>query len=333
MLPCAGSGSSTWDADRLRAATDAAGMALWSWNVDTDELALDERASVLWDMPSDRSITFEELSRRIHPSDLDRVANAVRQTRARPGAYEIDFRILHDGAVRWICSRGQGEGSGIVGRIMFGVFLDVTERKRTEEARDLLAGEMTHRVKNLFAVASALTGIAARTAATTSEMAHDLTQRLVSLGRAHELVRIMPGAAGQALLGDLLAVLLAPYDDRSSAGDRVHIRVPEIRVGEAATTTLALVMHELATNSIKYGALSMGSGTLDVSGRLHGNELEIVWAERGGPRLSDQPRPDGYGSKLIARSLSGQLGGSIGVDWRPEGAVISLRMNRTQLGT
>ncbi len=332
MLSCAGSTSSTWDADRLRAATSAAGMALWSWNVDTDELALDERASVLWDMPTDRSITFEELSRRIHPADLDRVASAVRQTRARPDAHEIDFRILHDGAVRWICSRGHGEGGG-VGRIMFGVFLDVTERKRTEEARDLLAGEMTHRVKNLFAVASALTGIAARTAATTTEMAHDLTQRLVSLGRAHDLVRVMPGAAGQALLGDLLAVLLAPYDDSSSAGDRVHVCVPEIRVGEAAITALALVMHELATNSIKYGALSTGGGTLDVSGRLHGHELEIVWTERGGPRLSDRPRPDGYGSKLIARSLSGQLGGSIGVDWRPEGAVISLRMNRTHLET
>jgi hypothetical protein len=251
-----GSSALVWDAERLRIATDAAGVALWSWNVDTDEFAMDEHAHGLWGVPNDGQVTFENLSACIHPEDRDRVRNAFKETRAVQGAYEIDFRILHGDEVRWVSARGQGDDVGIIGWIMFRAFLDVTERKQADEARDMLADEMGHRVKNLFSIASALTAIAARSAATTTEMARDLTQRLGALGRAHDLVRADPGQEkDKALLGDLPAVLLAPYDDRDAEGNRVHVSVPDIRVGEAAATTLALVVHELATNSIKYGVL------------------------------------------------------------------------------
>lgn len=117
-----------WDANRLRIATDAAGVALWSWNVDTDEIALDERAHGLWGVASG-PVTFEDLSARIHPQDLDRVRAAFAATREILGAYEVDFRILHGDQVRWVSARGRGDDQGIVGRVMFGVFLDVTERK------------------------------------------------------------------------------------------------------------------------------------------------------------------------------------------------------------
>ncbi len=327
-----GSSALVWDAGRLRVATDAAGVALWSWNIDTDEIALDERAHGLWGVPGGKLVTFEDLSARIHPEDLDRVRTAFKATQPIQGAYEIDFRILHGGEVRWVSARGQGENIGIVERVMFGVFLDVTERKQAEETREMLAGEMTHRVKNLFAIASALTAIAARSAATTTEMARDLTQRLTALGRAHDLVRPIPGGTeSKADLGDLLTVLLAPYGDREGTGGRVHISVPEMRVGEAAATTLALVMHELATNSIKYGALSAADGTLDVSCDAHNGDLKLVWTERGGPPV-DAPRgPAGFGSKLVAQSMAGQLGGSVAYDWPAAGVVATLRMSKARL--
>jgi two-component sensor histidine kinase len=244
-----------WDTERLRVAADAAGIGLWSWNVDTDEIAMDERGHALWGVPrGDGPFTFADLSSRIAPPDLDRAHSAFAATRAKPGHYQIDFRILHGDGIRWVSARGRG-AEGIVGRTMFGVFLDSTPRKEAEEARDLLAGEMSHRVKNLFAIASSLTSIAARSAATTTEMARDLTRRLATLGRAHDLIRPMPGDGGSeaALLGDLFAVLLAPYDDRGVVGDRIRVSVPEARVGEMAATTLALVVHKLAINSVKYG--------------------------------------------------------------------------------
>ena len=326
------SGALVWDAERLRIATDAAGVALWSWNIDTNEIALDQRAHGLWEVPGNGPITFEDLSARIHPVDRDRVRLAFTATRDVTGPYEIDFRILDDEAVRWISARGQGDDVGIVGRVMFGVFLDVTKRKQAEEARELLAGEMSHRIKNLFAIASALTAIAARSAATTTEMARDLTQRLTALGRAHDLVRPIPGEAeNRAEFGDLLTVLLAPYGDKGNGNERVHITAPELRVGEAAATTLALVVHELATNSIKYGALSVTDGTLDVSCVADNDGVVLVWTERGGPPVTPPIGPSGFGSRLVAQSVTGQLGGSIAFDWPPEGVVVTLRMSKARL--
>jgi two-component sensor histidine kinase len=325
-----------WDAERLRIATDAAEVALWSWNVDTDEIALDERAHGLWSVPRrNRPITFEDLSTHIHAGDVDRVKDAFQATRAVPGTYEIDFRVWHGAETRWISARGQGGDLGIVDRVMFGVFLDVTERKRAEEVHEMLAGEMSHRVKNLFSIASALTTIAARSAATTTEMARDLTQRLTALGRAHDLVRPVAGQSENksALLGDLLTALLAPYDEAGAVGERISVSVPEMRVGEAATTTLALIVHELATNSIKYGALSAAGGKLDVSCPAYDAEVILIWAERGGPPVAAPATPTGFGSKLVARTMSSQLGGSVALDWRPEGLIVTLQISKARLAT
>ena len=321
-----------WDTIRLRIATDAAGVALWSWNVDTDEIALDEHAHALWGVASG-PVTFEGLSARIHPEDLDRVRAAFAATRQIPGAYEVDFRILHGGEVRWVSARGRGDDQGIVGRIMFGVFLDVTGRKLAEEAREMLAAEMGHRVKNLFSIASALTAISARSTTTTTEMARDLTQRLTALSRAHDLARPFLNEPRKAtLLGDLLAALLAPYDDEGAIGDRVRVSVPELLVGEASATTLALIVHELATNSIKYGALSKAAGMVDVSCTAHDDEVVIVWTETGGPPVEASNRPAGFGNQLVTRSISGQLGGTIAFDWPAEGVIVTLRMSKARLG-
>lgn len=323
--------TAVWDAHRLRIATDAAGVALWSWNVDTDQISMDERAHELWGVPSG-IVTFRDLSARIHPEDLDRVRAAFSATRDILGGYEVDFRILHGSDVRWISARGRGDDQGIVGRVMFGVFLNVTERKMAEEAREMIAGEMGHRVKNLFAIASALTGISARTSKTTSEMAGDLTLRLTALSRAHDLVRpVLSEPKKAALLGDLLAVLLAPYTGDGPLNARVKVSVPELLVGEASATTLALVVHELATNSIKYGALSKSSGTLDVSCQADDRDVVIVWKEEGGPAVVAPTGPTGFGSQLIAKSMAGQLGGTIAFDWPQSGVVVTLHVSKARL--
>ena len=130
-----------WSESHLRAATDAAGVALWSWNVHTDEVTLDRRACELWDVPTSCRITFETLSAKIHPQDLDRVRTAFTATRGIVGPYEIDFRILLDDVVRWVSARGRGDDENIRAGVMFGIFLDVTQRKLAEEAHELIAGE------------------------------------------------------------------------------------------------------------------------------------------------------------------------------------------------
>lgn len=326
------SGRPMWNERRLRLAIEGAGVALWAWDVDTDELLLDRRAYDMWGVSRTKNVTFEDLSSHIHPADRDRVRAAFAASRAIIGQYEIDFRILTGEDVRWISARGQGEDEGMVDRTMFGIFLDVTGRKQAEEGNELLAGEMSHRVKNLLAIASGLTSITSRSSASTEDMARQLTLRLTALGRAHDLVRPLPGhAKTDALLGDLLSLLLAPYDDLGAFSGRIRVSVPRMGVGEASATTLALIIHELATNSLKYGALSSETGTLDLSSTGKDDDVVVVWTERGGPPVAMQTGPGGFGSRLINRAISSQLGGTIACDWAEAGVVVTLRISKERL--
>ncbi len=154
--------ASAWYQKHLPGAIKASCVAIWAWQVDTDKFAMDDHAFDLWGVPAADEVSFEELSVRIHPVDRDRVRAAFNATRSVDGLYEIDFRICLGDEVRWIAARGQGADGGIVGRVMSGVFLDVTTRKQAEEGSELLAGEMSHRVKNLLAIATGLTQLTAR---------------------------------------------------------------------------------------------------------------------------------------------------------------------------
>jgi two-component sensor histidine kinase len=293
---------------------------------------MDERAFELWGLPWADSVSFEQLSAHIHPADRNRVRAAFVGTRSVSGDYEIDFRIMLGEDVRWISARGQGADAGIKDKVMFGIFLDVTNRKQAEESNELLAGEMSHRVKNLLAVATGLTHLSHRSANSLEDMAKDLIERLTALGRAHDLVRPLAGTQGKAaLVGDLLSILLAPYDDMEAFGGRIRVSVPRMGIGERTATTLAMVLHELATNSVKHGALSAHDGTLDVSGSCDEAHLTLIWAEDGGPVVQGTPTLNGFGSKMIVRTLSQQFGGALTYDWQPSGLVVTLRMRKDRL--
>ena len=133
-------------------------------------------------------------------------------------------------------------------------------------------------------------------------------------------------------MGDLIAVLLAPYEETEAFAGRIRVAVPRMGIGEQSATTLALVVHELATNSLKYGALSVGTGILDISGTVDDDQVVVVWTERGGPSV-DAKRGEGYGSKLLNRSVAGQLGGSIATEWSEEGVIVKLAMDARRLAS
>jgi len=331
IMPFSTAGHPLGEAQNLKRALHAAGVALWSWTVEGDAFAMDEQGFKLWGLPQAQAVTFEDLSSRIHPADRDRVRAAFTATRAILGAYEIDFRILVGEDIRWVSARGLGHDEGLHEGLMSGVFLDVTGRKQAEEGHELLAGEMSHRVKNLLAIAAGLTNLTSRSSTTVADMTRELTARLTALGRAHDIVRPLPGNQGRAaLLGDLIAVLLAPYDDSGAFSGRIRVAVPRMGIGEQAATTLALVIHELATNSLKYGALSVASGMLDISGSSAESQVSIAWTERGGPAVT-APQADGYGSRLLHRSVTGQLGGTIHTEWSGDGVIVTLILSNEKL--
>lgn len=330
-MPFIDNSDALWEARNLKRALHAAGVALWSWTVATDAFVMDEQAFALWGLAPTGTVTFEDLSSRIHPADRDRVRAAFNATRALVGAYEIDFRILINDDVRWVSARGLGNDEGLHEGLMSGVFLDVTGRKQAEEGHELLAGEMSHRVKNLLAIAAGLTTLTSRSASSVEEMTRELTDRLTALGRAHDLVRPLPDDQGRAaLLGDLISVLLAPYEDSGAFSGRIRVAVPRMGIGEQSATTLALVIHELATNSLKYGALSVGSGMLDIAGTSTEDEVCLVWTERGGPIVKPQAG-QGYGSKLLHRSITGHLKGAMDTDWSEGGIIVTVKMSAERL--
>ena len=195
------------------------------------------------------------------------------------------------------------------------------------------SGSGVHRVKNLLAVATSLTAISSRATQSAVEMAKDLTARLTALGRAHDLVRPIAGSEGKdALLGDLISVVLAPYDEVEAFSGRIRVSVPRMGVGENAATSLALILHELATNAVKYGALANGSGTLDVSFTADEDDVVLLWTEQGGAAVSEPGEHRGFGTKLVVR-LAAQLDGVCEQCWSGDGLILTLRMAKDRLTT
>lgn len=198
--------------------------------------------------------------------------------------------------------------------------LEISERKKAEERETLLAREVDHRAKNLLAVVQSVVQLTqARDAA---ELKAGIIGRIQALARAHSLLADARWDGAQ--LGKLVREELAPY--LGSGRRRVEVGGPELLLRPAAAQSLAIVLHELATNAVKYGALSVDAGLLQVRWSKVGNEIELSWIESGGPATAE-PKASGFGSRIIRASVERQLHGSLEQDWRPEGLQCTIRIN------
>lgn len=205
-----------------------------------------------------------------------------------------------------------------------------TERdlKDALEQQETLTNEMSHRVKNLFAVTAGIVRISAKAASTPAEMATILTGRLDALAEANALVRrsfadkTTVDRVDMAELVDKIMRPHAPADKRQN----FIAKGPAISLGERATNGLALVLHELATNAVKYGALRADQGTVELNWRAQDGKLAIDWAEHGGPPIIQAPASVGFGTRLSRSTIVGQFDGELNYDWRPNGLVVAMTM-------
>lgn len=274
---------------------------------------------------------------RIHPNDREATErHFIEAVQGHETSYRAEYRIIRpsDGEVRWIAAtaRIERDADGRALRLI-GAHRDITQRKANEEARELLARELSHRIKNIFAVVGGLATLTARGNPAAEAYAHDFQARLQALALAHEYVRPHglgsgPVTVKQTVQG-LLRTLLAPYAEQGR--DRVVVTGDDVPVGERAAASIALIMHEQATNAVKYGALSTGSGRVLVHISLASGRLTVLWQERGGPELAGAPERQGFGSRMIARSVRAQLGGEIERDWQPEGLVMCITAPTSRL--
>jgi two-component sensor histidine kinase len=200
---------------------------------------------------------------------------------------------------------------------------ETTERVVAQERQRLLLRETNHRLKNLFAMVDAMISLSVRSARTPEDFAQALRGRLAALLRAKELVR--PGSTGtehatteRTTIDGLVRAILQPYHD-DAARERIKASGPDVVVGATAATSLALALHESATNAVKYGALSEPNGAIRIKWETQGANVRLDWEEIGGPAIIAAPNARGFGSVLTKRSIVDQLGGKIEYDWQRDG--------------
>lgn len=286
---------------RLETVIDVTGLGLWEWNVRTGELAWNDRTRELFALESEGTVSIADYPNLVHPDD--RVVVRDTYLRALNRADE-DFFMEHRTAVqphgraRWVQVRGRffRDDEGV--RSVVGSAIDITDRKTAEERRSLLLRELAHRAKNGIAVMTAIVAQTARGAKTVPEFEQVLVGRLQSMAESQDLVT---HAAGRALpMADLLGRALTPFDPERFDVDP-HLR--EVRVPSEIVVALALLLHELSTNAVKYGALSAPSGRvrLDLA-QARGGHAVVSWVEAGGPPVMPRNRK-GFGTRLIEISL------------------------------
>lgn len=209
---------------------------------------------------------------------------------------------------------------------------DISERRRTQERQLLLLRELNHRVKNLFAVARSVVALSSRHARTPKDLALAVQDRLAALSRAHQLTLPDFSETGELIvrhtdLAELIRTILTPYlpsDGRDM--QRIRIDGPAQSISGTALTSLAMLVHEWATNAAKHGALSCSVGRLEIAWRQDGGDLVLTWEEHGGPAvLAGTPR-EGFGTLLARRTVEGQFGGHMTHEWRRGGLRLQLHV-------
>lgn len=258
-----------------------------------------------------------------HPDDQERAWTRWRDSLETGKPYQIEYRLRHyDGTYRWVLGRALPirDEEGRITR-WFGTCTDIHEQKLALEEREIISQELSHRIKNIFAVISGLIAFSARTYPAFGSVASDLRARITALGRAHDFVRphsaqSRPSSQQDSLRG-MLGELFLPY--QLSSGERIRVEGPDVQIDDRSATPIALLFHELATNASKYGALSTEHGQVTVSLTREDDQVAILWCERGGPRVREPEGSAGFGTQLIELSAVRQLGGSIARTWAAEG--------------
>lgn len=263
----------------------------------------------------------------LHPDDRE-VANRVWMAAVDSAApYEVEYRLKrYDGQYRWTLARGlpMKDASGKVVR-WFGTNTDIHESKRLVETQQLLGRELNHRIKNIFSVIGGLVSFSSREHPELAPLADTIRSRIQALAKAHDYVRPDDWAGGGApalTLRQLLGDLVEPYGD--STGSRLLIEGDDLSLSKESVTPIALLFHELATNAVKYGALSTEDGRVTVSVRREGEEILMDWTEQGGPIVDGPNSVSGFGSQLVDMSVRRQLGGRYERHWDERGLRVAI---------
>jgi PAS domain S-box-containing protein len=307
------------ESEQRRSMAIAAGkMGSWDWDWINGDWMWDAGQYRIFGVdPRTFTVTSENVQALLHPDDADGLRKVIAHFEQGGRAYETEFRIRRpDGEIRWCVGTAAAtvDKAGRVVRLS-GVTVDITERKRAEERQNLLAREVDHRAKNALALAQSIVRLTR--ASDVKDYVQAVEGRISALARVHTILSLSNWEGAE--VGRLVDEEIAPY----SSGDQIEFYGPELKLQPATAQTLALALHELVTNSAKYGALSTLSGRLRIGWEVRGDALQLTWEEKGGPPV-EAPLSRGFGTRSVIASIETQLGGKAEFDWKAEGLVCQL---------
>ncbi len=270
-----------------------------------------------------------------HPDDRERARSRWRHSLETGEPYEIEYRLRHvSGKYRWTLGRALPirDAAGRITR-WFATCMDIDDSRRDAELLALLGQELSHRIKNIFAIVQGLISLSARQQPEARDFAAALRSRVAALGRAHDYARPhtqdSQQVVGDTTLHALLGEILKPYPAMESGG--IAITGTDLKVDDKSATPLALVVHELATNAMKYGALSSEGGRVSIATSMKDGVCRLTWKEEGGPRITTAPDSTGFGSRLSRIAVESHLGGTIDRQWNPEGLIVQIICSEASL--
>jgi len=307
------------ESEQRRSMAIAAGkMGSWDWDGINGDWMWDEGQYRIFGVsPQSFQLNSANIMALLHPDDAKRALQVVHEFGRGTKSYEAEFRIQRpDGEERWCVGTAAAttDKSGRVIRVS-GVTIDITERKRAEERQNLLTREVDHRAKNALTLAQSIVRLTKADNVKTYVSA--VEGRISALARVHTILSLSSWQGAE--MSRLVAEELAPY----STGGQVAFGGAELQLEPATAQTLALALHELVTNSAKYGALSVRSGHLSIKWTIERDRLDLIWVEAGGP-LVRAPTSRGFGTRSLMATVESQLGGRASFDWRPEGLICRL---------
>jgi PAS domain S-box-containing protein len=311
---------------RLEAALRAGQLGVHEYLVGPNVIRWDDVVHRLWGVEASETVSYETFEAGVHPDDLPAVRKAVAGALdpASNGRYIAEYRVINrqSGKTRWVVAEGQTTFAHGKPERLLGTVRDVTARRRAEEQRILLINELNHRVKNTLATVQSLAAQSFRQAPTDAEpFLARFNERLFSLARAHGILteESWSGADLKAIIDAALQPVLS-----GDGSDRILREGPEIRLNASQSLALAMAMHELATNAMKYGSLSVISGRIEIGWTCEDRIVRLQWRELGGPKV-EEPERRGFGMRLLTRALSTDLNGEVTLRFEPEGVICLLQ--------
>ncbi len=300
----------------------AGGIGRWVWDLESGECELDDVSLALLGLldetgvPLPGKMPIGEFFAVVDPADSDSVKAAADEAMKTGQPYTADFRITrHDGETAWI--RGSGVMAMIEGdrRALIGANIDITELRQTQEALELVAGEMVHKIGNLLSLVSGLYRMASRRAESVADLDAAFLGRLGALSK---VTRLSMDTQGETMsVRELVSLVLSELEN----SEQVSMRIDDVRLNPAASQTITLALNELLTNAVKHGALSEPDGGLNVAiiSDRPGDTFTLSWKERVSFPVNAPDDNRSFGMTVLNRMTTATFRGRPTFDWRSDG--------------